>query len=138
MAYRDDYWWEPPFTGTEAEHVVSALDRIRAKFRWKVDGLNKDGLSARIGASTTTLGGLLKHLAAVEDGTFTLRMTGEPIGAPWDTNGWDGSNDWEFASAADDSPEELYALWDGAFARSRARLAAALAGGDLDQLVHRT
>jgi hypothetical protein len=89
-------------------------------------------------ASTTTLGGLLKHLAAVEDGTFTLRMTGEPTGAPWQTNGWDGSNDWEFASAADDSPEELYALWDGAFARSRARLAAALAGGDLDQLVHRT
>lgn len=137
MAYRDAYWWEPPFTGTEAEHVVSALDRIRAKFRWKVDGLDKAGLSARIGASTTTLGGLLKHLAAVEDGTFTLRMTGEPIGAPWDTNGWDGSNDWEFASAADDSPEDLYALWDGAIARSRARLAAALAGGDIDQLVHR-
>jgi hypothetical protein len=138
MAYRDDYWWEFPLAGTETEHVVGALDRVRAKFRWKVDGLDKDGLNARLGPSTSTLGGLLKHLAAVEDGTFTLRLTGMPIGEPWESNGWDTTNDWEFGSAADDSPEELYALWDGAVARSRARLAAALTGGDLDQLVHRT
>ncbi|HVC74710.1 MAG TPA: DUF664 domain-containing protein, partial [Mycobacteriales bacterium] len=46
--------------------------------------------------------------------------------------GWDGSTDWDFTSAADDTPEQLYALWDGAVARSRARLAAALADGGLD------
>jgi hypothetical protein len=138
MAYQDDYWWEPPFAGTEAQHVVSALERVRTKFRWKVEGLDKDGLNARLGVSTTTLGGLVKHLAAVEDATSTLRLTGEPIGAPWETNGWDGSNDWEFGSAADDSPEEIYALWDGAVARSRVRLTAALAEGGLDRLVHRT
>ena len=42
----------------------------------------------------------------------------------------------EFASADDDTPEQLYALWDGAVERSRARLDAALADGGLDQLVH--
>jgi hypothetical protein len=134
----DDYWWEPPFAGSEAENLVGTLDRVRAKFRWKVEGLDRDGLNARIGSSTITIGGLLKHLAAVEDGTFTLRMTGEPMGAPWDTNGSDGSNEWEFESAANDSPEELYALWDGAVARSRLRLAARMADGGPDQMVHRT
>ena len=34
--------------------------------------------------------------------------------APWVDNGWNDDNDWEFNSAADDTPEELYALWDGA------------------------
>jgi hypothetical protein len=38
--------------------------------------------------------------------------------------------------AADNTPEELYDLWDGAVDRSRARLNAALANGGLDQSVH--
>jgi hypothetical protein len=33
-------------------------------------------------------------------------------------------------------PDDLYALWDGAVVRSRARLDTALADGGLDQLVH--
>ena len=131
-----DPWWEPPLAGTEVEHVVGALDRLRATFRWKADGLDVAGLQARIGASALTLGGLLKHLAAMEDYTFTTKLRGEPIGSPWDTTGWDGSNDWEFSSAASDSPEQLYEFWDGAVERSRARLDAALAEGHLDQLVH--
>jgi hypothetical protein len=50
--------------------------------------------------------------------------------------GGDGSNDWEINSAVDDTPEQLYALWDGAVERSTARLDAALAAGGLDQLIH--
>ncbi len=94
------------------------------------------GDAPRIATSALTLGGLLKHLAAVEDSTFTTKMTGEPMGAPWDRTGSDGSNDWEFSSAASDPSDYLYALWDGAVERSRARLGAALADGGLDQLVH--
>ena len=131
-----DYPWEPPLAGSETEHLVGALDRLRATFRWKADDLDAAGLETRVGASSLTLGGLLKHLAAVEDYHFTTKLRGEPIGAPWDTTGWDGSNDWEFTSAADDTPDELYALWDGAVERSRARLDAALADGGLDQLAH--
>ena len=131
-----DYPWEPPLAGTEVEQLTGALDRLRTTFRWKADGLDAAGLQSRIGASSLTLGGLLKHLAAVEDYIFTNKLRGAPIGAPWQDNGWDGSNDWEFASAADDTPDVLYALWDGAVERSHARLAAALAEGGLDQLVH--
>ena len=130
-----DYPWEPPLAGTEAEHLVGALDRLRATFRWKTDDLDAAGLHNRIASSELTLGGLLKRLAAVEDNMFSTKLRGEPIGAPWDAIGWDGSNYWEFASASD-APEQLYALWDGAVDRSRARLEAALADGGLDQLVH--
>ncbi|HEU4544251.1 MAG TPA: DUF664 domain-containing protein [Jiangellaceae bacterium] len=131
-----DTWWEPPLAGTEVEHLVGALDRLRATFRWKADDLDAAGLQARVGASALTLGGLLKHLAAMEDYAFTTKLSGAPVGAPWDATGWDGSNDWEFSSAADDTPEQLYAYWDGAVERSRTRLDAALADGGLEQAIH--
>jgi uncharacterized damage-inducible protein DinB len=129
-----DYPWEPPFAGTETEHLVGALDRLRTTFRWKADDLDAAGLRARVGASTLTLGGLLKHLAAVEDYMFTTKLKGETPGEPWASSGWDGSNDWEFTSAADDTPGQLYELWDGAVERSRVRLDEALSEGGLDQL----
>jgi hypothetical protein len=80
-----------------------------------------------------TLGGLLKHLALVED-TYTARdLTGQPIGAPWDAVDFDADPEWEWRTAADDSPEDLYALWRGAVERSRTAVAKALADGGLDQ-----
>ncbi len=114
--------WEPPLAGTETEQLFGALDRLRTTFRWKAGHLDAAGLQTRIGTSSLTLGGLLKHLAANEDFLTTVKLSGAPMGAPWEANGWDGDDDWEFTSAADDPPEELYALWDGAVARSRARL----------------
>jgi hypothetical protein len=125
--------WEPPLAGTEAEHLVGALDRLRTTFRWKADGLDEAGLRMRVGPSSLTLGGLLKHLAHVEDHASTKRLSGAPIGAPWDTT-WEG-DDWELTSAADDTAEQLYRLWDGAVERARTRFAAALADGGPDQLV---
>jgi Protein of unknown function (DUF664) len=130
----NDYPWEPPLAGTEVEHLVGALDRLRTTFRWKADDLDAAGLRVRVGASSLTMGGLLKHLAAVEDYTFTTKLRGKPIGAPWDATGWDGRDDWDFTSAAGDAPEQLYALWDGAVERSRARLDTALADGGLDPM----
>jgi hypothetical protein len=132
----DDCPWEPPLAGTETEHLVGALERLRMTFRGKADGLDAAGLRTRVGASALTLGGLLKHLAVNEDYAFTTKLTGEPLGPPWDAAAWDSDPDWEFTSGARDTPKELWALWDGAVARSRSRLAAALAGGGLDQPVH--
>ena len=132
----DDTPWEPPLAGTEVQHLTGALNRLRTTFRWKAGGLDAAGLAVRVGASSLTLGGLLKHLAWCEDHAFTRRLRGEDPGAPWLRSNWDGDPDWEFTSAATDSPEELYALWDRAVARSRERLASALADGGLDQLIH--
>src|SRR5262245_33929776 len=121
----NDTPWEPPLAGTDSAHPLAALDRLRTTFRSDADNPAAGGLQTRIGASTLTLGGLLKHLAAEGDYWSTTKLTGEPLGAPWDNNGWDGNNDWEFTSAADDTPEQLYALWDGAVERCRGRIAKA-------------
>ena len=124
--------WEPPLAGGEAEAVLGALDRLRTTFRYKVDDLDPAGLDTRVGASTLTLGGLLKHLAANEDHKSTVTLTGEPMGGPWDPTAWDGNDDWELESAAADTPEQLYDLYDGAVERARARFAAAMADRGLD------
>jgi hypothetical protein len=129
--------WEPPLAGTEAEHLVGSLERLRATFRWKADGLDAAGLQSRVGVSALSLGGLLKHLASVEDDVFTRRLSGQRIGEPWESV-WAGGDDWAFTSAVDDGPGQLYAYWDGAVDRSRARLQTALADGGLDRLVHLT
>jgi hypothetical protein len=136
MATDDTTPWEPPLAGTEVEHLLGALDRLRATFRWKAGGLDADGLNSRIASSDLTLGGLLKHLAFVEDLTFTYKLYGVAPGEPWQTIDWDEAPDWDFTSAADDRPEELYAIWDGAVARSRARVNQALADGGLDREAH--
>jgi hypothetical protein len=132
--------WEPPMAGTELEHLLGAINRQRATFRWKADGLDSAGLNTRIGASALTIGGLLKHLAVVEDEKFTVWLTGAPLGEPWTALGGpaegEDANAWVFRSAADDTPEELYALYDGAVLRSHQRLTAAMANGGLDQPVH--
>jgi uncharacterized protein DUF664 len=128
--------WEPPLAGTEEQQLIGALERLRTIFRFKADGLDKNQLAQRIGASSLTLGGLLKHLAINEDYMFTVKYAGEPLGEPWPDVDWDANPDWEFTSAADDEPQTLYALWDGAVQRSRQRLAAALTkDGGLDQRV---
>ena len=93
-------------------------------------------LATTIGASRLTLGGLLKHLAACEDFVSTVKLTGDPIGDPWAANGWDADDDWEFTSAAHGHSRALYALYDGAVDRNRARVVAALAAGGLDAPVH--
>jgi hypothetical protein len=82
---------EPHLAGTEVEHLVGSLDRLRTTFRWKADDLDGAGLQSRIGASSLTLGGLLKHLALIEDLYFHTKLSGEP-GAAWDAADWDVDN----------------------------------------------
>ncbi len=53
--------------GDEAATLIGSLERQRATFAWKCGNLDAAGLRASTAASTMTLGGLLKHLAAVED-----------------------------------------------------------------------
>ena len=124
----------PPVAGDETATLVGSLDRQRAIFAWKCGGLGAAGLRATAAASSMTLGGLLKHLALVEDEYFSRRLLGRDLGPPWDAVDWDADPDWEWHSAAADSPEQLYALWREAVARSRSTVSGALAGGGLGQL----
>ena len=92
-------------------------------------------MRATVGASTITLGGLLKHLALVEADYFSLRLHGRDPGPPWNSVDWDSNPNWEWDSAAEDTPERLMSLWQNTVARSRSAVAEALASGGLDQLV---
>ncbi len=124
--------WEPPIAATEAEHLVGMLERLRFTFRWKVDGLDAAGLSFRIPSSALSLGGLLKHLALVDDDVFAQRIAGEaPESAALIPEGVDGEA-WQFMVDPSESPAEIYAMYDDAVARSRARLAEILAQRRLD------
>lgn len=124
--------WEPPLAGTEAEHLIGSIERMRATFRWKADGLDASGLAATIPSSTLSLGGLLKHLGSVEATHVFWKTFGEAPGEPWQSADW-SDPDWTFRLDADDTPARLYTLYDDAVARSRERLATALADGGLDQ-----
>lgn len=129
---------EPPVAGDETATLLGSLERQRRIVAWKCGGLDAAGLSATVGVSTMTLGGLLKHLALVEDEYFTRRLRGQEVGPPWDGVDWDADPDWEWHSAAQDSPEQLYGLWQDAVNRSRSAVAAALADDGLDQLARFT
>jgi len=118
---------QPPLAGDETATLLGFLDYQRATFAWKCSGLNAAGLKAAVGPSPMTLGGMLKHLAYVEEWWFSERLHGHPSGPPWDRVDWNGDPDWDWHSAAEDQPEQLYALWRDAVARSRAVVAAVLA-----------
>ncbi len=128
---------EPPAAGDETATLLGSLERQRATFAWKCGGLDADGLRATVGVSSMTLGGLLKHLTLVEADYFSGRLFGRSSGEPWETVDWDADPDWEWRTAAEDSPEQLYALWQETVARSRDLVAQALALGGLDQLAQR-
>jgi hypothetical protein len=124
---------EPSLMPDEVEMLLFALDRSRAQFAWKTGGLDAASLNRAHPPSTMTLGGLVKHMALVEDSQTAMNLTAH-IGPPWDAlDLWGEDAGWDWRSAADDSPEELYALWRGAVERTRTAVAQALANGGLDQ-----
>ena len=130
--------WEPPLAGTELEHLLGMLNRLRFTFRWKASGLDSAGLNKALPPSTLTLGGLLKHLAAVETLNFTWEAFRSDPGEPWRSANWGSGADWVFTSAASDSPEQLYGLYDDAVVANRARIAEAIDTKGIDQLTEAT
>jgi hypothetical protein len=59
---------EPPRAAEhEAATLLGFLDFLRATLGWKSAGLDVAGLAATVGPTSMALGGMLKHLACVED-----------------------------------------------------------------------
>lgn len=129
---------EPPQVGDEITSILGFLDYQRATLAWKCAGLDASGLTAKVGASSMTLGGMLKHLAFVEEDWFSRWLHGRDRQPPWDTVDWKANPDWEWNSAADDTPEQLRTQWQDAVAKSRVNVAEALADGGLNRLADRT
>src|ERR1700693_2879962 len=73
---------EPPLAADETATLLGFLDYQRATLAWKCSGLDAAGLQAKVAASSITLGGLLKHLAYVEDSWFSRWLPRPGQGAP--------------------------------------------------------
>jgi uncharacterized damage-inducible protein DinB len=125
---------EPPLAGDEVATLLGFLDFQRATLAWKCGGLDESGLRVGAAASAMTLGGILKHMALVEDIWFSWRLHERKPEPPWDAVDWQADPDWEWHSAAGDTVGQLHELWRAAVARSRASAEAALADGGLDRL----
>src|SRR4028119_432534 len=100
-------WPEPPPAGNEVETLLGSLERQRSYMAWKCGGLDPAGMQAKVGASAITLGGLVKHMALVEEHSFAGKFLGLELGPPWAAVDWDSDPDWEWRTAANDTPEDL-------------------------------
>ena len=122
---------DPPNTGPEISQLPAYLDQQREAMLRKTEGLTREQLAQTLPPSSLTLGGLLNHLALVEDSWFRKRFAGLPADEAWAGVDWDADPDWEFRTAADLAPDELRERYRQACARSREVVARA---GSLDQL----
>lgn len=125
---------QPPHAGGESELALGFLDFQRDVLRVKTEGLDATQLDTTLVPSTLTLGGMLKHLAFVEDWWFSVMFRGNEPTPPFDSVDWDADWDWDWHSAVDDSPEELRALWESTVARSRELVV----GADMEALAVKT
>lgn len=128
---------EPPLTADEADTLLGFLEYQRETFAWKCAGLDAAGLAATVGASSMTLGGMLTHLAFVEEWWCSRWLHGRDLQPPWATDEWETDPDLDWHEAAGRTPEQLRAIWQDAVARSRALVADALADGGLSRPARR-
>ncbi|NNF54550.1 MAG: DinB family protein [Acidimicrobiales bacterium] len=122
---------EPDLVGDERTLTNQFLDYQRAQIIYKSKGLDPEQVRASLPTSDISVGGMLKHLALVEDYWFDVIFSGRPERAPWNTVDWDSDPDWEWRTGADDPLDELLDSYRDAIARSTATVAKA---SSLDRL----
>jgi uncharacterized damage-inducible protein DinB len=123
---------DPPLAAAEASTLRGFLDYHRDTLRLKADGLDRERLAATHPPSTLSLGGLMKHMALVEEHWFSAILLGNELGPPWAGIDWEADPDWEFRTAAGDSPTELRRIFDKAAAASDAVLDRVISEGGLE------
>ncbi len=121
---------DPEDAGEKVTTLLGFLERQRATFAWKCGGLDAAGLRATHPPTSMTLGGMLKHLARFEDDMSTEWLQGQPQLAPWNAVDWEADHAWDWRTAGEETPSELYARWQDAVERSRALFAAAVSEPD--------
>ena len=125
---------EPGRSTDQRATLLQFLDFYRSVLVRKAAGLDATQLSATLGPSRLTIGGLVKHMALVEDHWFNSVLLGNDYPEPWITADWSTSPDWEFDTAPNDSPTELIEQFLASVARSDAAIASVL---ELDAIAAR-
>jgi len=130
----------PPLAGDEVALLTAFVDQHRAALLAKAAGLDHAQLHRALPPTTMTLGGMLKHLAFVEQWWCREVLHGAPPRPPWDGVDWTADDDWDWHSAVHDEPDALRALYVAAVEDSRAAVAEVLDdpdGAGLDHLAVR-
>ncbi len=114
-----------PVAGDEVSTLLGFLDYQRATLAWKCAGLDDDRLRQRLPTSALSLGGLLLHLARVEDNWFSQVVADQPNPEPWASMPW--AAEWDEAGAR--TGDDLRRTWTARVIASRQVVAAALDAG---------
>ena len=117
---------EPDLAVGELETLLGFLEFHRATLEWKTRGLTDNQLRLRIASSTMTLGGLLMHMAYVEEHWFVGVVHDRDRESPWSEVDWKATPDWEWDAAHTMTGEAMRAQWNASLDRSRAALSEAL------------
>ncbi|MBF4162877.1 DinB family protein [Nocardioides acrostichi] len=120
----------PVATDLDEVHTLRGfLDHFRATLRRQADGLDAAALGVTLAPSDVSLGGLLAHMAFVEQWWFGEILHGSAPHERWAGVDWGADNDHDWHVAAGRQPEELRAWFDEAVADADVRLDEALAPG---------
>jgi uncharacterized damage-inducible protein DinB len=122
---------DPDPHADELTTLIQYLDYQRETMLLKTDGLTDEQLRQQHPPSELTLGGLLYHLALVEENWMEVRFLGLPERAPWSEIDWDADPNWEFRTASEFEAAALRERYRLACERSSAAISAA---SDLGQL----
>lgn len=117
---------EPPLAAGEVATLRGFLDFQRATLEWKTRGLEDEALRRRLAPSAMTLGGLLHHLAYVEDYWFSEVAGARPHGEPWASVDWAAEPDWDWTVAAELGGAVVRQRWTASVAASERLLDALL------------
>jgi dienelactone hydrolase/uncharacterized damage-inducible protein DinB len=122
---------EPEHGGGDLELLEQFLDLQRQTMLAKAAGLDQDEMARRLPSSTLSLGGLLYHLALVEESWMEVRFLGREMPEPWSGVDFDTDPEWEFRTGGELDPEAVRQRYREACERSRQVVAQA---GGPDQL----
>jgi len=110
----------PDVATGERGSLEQFLDFHRTGVLRTLDDLTNAEATAQIlPATDLTIGGIVKHLAAVEDLWFSHKLLDVPSAEPWRSAPFNQDPDWEFHSAAENSVVELRELYRNACDASR-------------------
>jgi hypothetical protein len=102
----------PAIAADERSTLDQLLDFHRAGVVRTLDDLtDAEAAAGVLPATELTVGGVVKHLAAMEDLWFSHKLLDVPSAEPWRSAPFNQDPDWEFHSAADNSVAELRALY---------------------------
>lgn len=110
----------PDLDADERTTLGQFLDQYRQRVLYRLTRLSDaQARTKTLTATNLTPGGVVKHLAHMEDHWFTARVGGGALPEPWISAPFDVQPRWDFESALDDSVHEIAELYRKACERSR-------------------